>query len=139
MRKRMLLGLGAAALLVLVGVAIAFWLTEPQDGINRQSFARLRPGMTRRDAEAILGDPRDFPPLQSVNYRVLEVRGVTETKGRPNPYCEWAGKRYFIRAYLVPDEDIAGKAERPITGVDFSEWFVPSTPLWQRVRQWLRL
>jgi hypothetical protein len=53
--KRISLRLGLLVLLALVGfVGLVLWAT-PNHRINRESFARIRPGMSKNEVESIVG------------------------------------------------------------------------------------
>ena len=54
-RRRVLL-LGSAAVVV-VGLAIGVWTLWPRTAITEENAAKLRPGMTLAEVEAILGGP----------------------------------------------------------------------------------
>lgn len=55
-RRRLLLGVGAVALLGLAGFLL-LWLTSPTPGVTWENFRRLRKGMPTRHVEALLGEP----------------------------------------------------------------------------------
>jgi hypothetical protein len=54
MRKRLLLGLGLLAL-VLLGGYLVLWLTAPSHRITAEAAAKIRAGMTEQQVEGLLG------------------------------------------------------------------------------------
>jgi hypothetical protein len=54
MRKRPVLVLCWLSTVLLIG-CLALWVAWPGDRINREHFAKIQPGMTEGEVEAILG------------------------------------------------------------------------------------
>jgi hypothetical protein len=78
-RRNLLLGLGALALLGVMGLLLTPHFVTPTHAVTLANFHRLREGMTRQEVEAILGQP------------LSTVRGVT-----PHWEGEEADGRFFI-------------------------------------------
>jgi hypothetical protein len=71
-RRRLLLGAGLFLLLELTGLYI--WRNWPEPGAMPENFLRLRRGMTRREVEAIFGEPGTFGGRIEVGYPITEWR-----------------------------------------------------------------
>jgi hypothetical protein len=56
-RRRLLVGLGAVALLGVAGLLI--WSARPTPAVTWENFRLLRMGMSPKDVEALLGEPHD--------------------------------------------------------------------------------
>jgi hypothetical protein len=59
-RRRLLLGMGALALLAVTVLLLVSRALAPEPGITRENFGRLRKGMMLNRAEAMLGRPADI-------------------------------------------------------------------------------
>src|SRR5262245_31354056 len=76
MRKRQaLMVLGGVAVLLAAG-AVVQWLRPAPPGVNRESFQKIRPGMSLAEVEAILGGRPTFTTIAAARerYRQIEER-----------------------------------------------------------------
>ena len=68
-RRRLLLGVGALALLGMVGFGLFLWVTNPPR-VTLDNCRRLRQGMSVRDVEALLGEPNEVNKYAHCTFRV---------------------------------------------------------------------
>ncbi len=96
-RRLYLFGLAAAAL-ALVSAVWWFW---PRTLITRENLAKLTPGMTRTEVEAILGGPAGDYSRRADEAAVL----VSTVKPRPGVVTHWwAGNEAIILVDIGPDD-----------------------------------
>jgi hypothetical protein len=85
--RRLVLVLVAGIALLAFGV----WLLWPRTAITRENAAKILPGMTLAEVEAILGGPaRDETPKRPL---VVKIQGV-------HPDCEWNSDQVSIWLHL---------------------------------------
>src|SRR5262245_5710010 len=111
MRKRLAVYATIAFAVVIPGFWLTHWLLSPFPGVTRENCARLRPGMTVQQVEAILGGPagdrlwwvdeqgkldggdghwylsRQKPSLGSIRVRFDARKRVVRTTP-----CSWLGR-----------------------------------------------
>jgi hypothetical protein len=56
-KRRLLVGVGALVLLVVVGWLAVAWLAPSRPGITRENYERIQQGMTQHEVERLLGEP----------------------------------------------------------------------------------
>ncbi len=99
--RRLLLVVGAVALLGLAGLFLFLWLTSPTPGVTWNNFRRMRVGMSAKDVEALLGDPYDAHEFMLDGLDPLPVAK-----------CKyWRGKDVIIAlSFDTADWVVAGEA-----------------------------
>lgn len=147
-RRFLLLSLAA----VLVGLAVgtwALWSLRADTAITRQSFARIRDGMSREQVEAILGGPprdestgpvkwdpfegwegpdRDRMTPEEPQQADFEFFREPLAGGQP---VEWISDTVMIQAYFRPDGRLLERTCYPACRS-------PESPF-ERIRRWLGL
>jgi hypothetical protein len=123
-RRTFLLGIGIAV--VALAFAVTDWVVGPAPGVTEANARRIKPGMTLREVEAILG------------ARGLCVwDGTSSTIFRPHPYL-WAGPdaRVIVEFTNGGTAEEAWREQRVVrNGVTFQR-SAPSNLL-ARLRSWL--
>jgi hypothetical protein len=144
MSRRRRLPFALLAVLMLVGVGIApfvMWPTPPATAITRENAARIKPGMTRAEVEALLGGPERHEadgilkpdPGQKLAPGVAPER--VEDLMHPEVFtdasvCRWKTNNLMIVVYFGDDDRVSG--------CDcYSAQLVNPTIL-DRLRRWLR-
>jgi hypothetical protein len=112
MRKWLILGTVGTVLLV-AGVIVALLLPRPESPVNEAAAARVQPGLTEAEVEAVLGGPAG-------DYRVGS-RAVTFEVGLAPPpghvLKTWRGDDGLVLIQFGPDGRVAAVS------------FVPTPPL----------
>ena len=120
-RRRLLLTVGAVALLGVAGFAMFIWLISPTPGVTLENFRRLLEGMSTTDVEALLGEPS----------KVREsLRGTTR--------C-WQGEEVGIDLLFDADRVLFGIAVPPQPPGRFglAEYIRVDESFLDRIRRWL--
>jgi len=123
-RRRLLVGVGAVALLGVAGFASYLWLTSLAPGVTWASFRRLRLLMSSRDVEGVLGKPHE----------------TFETPAYTNK-C-WRGHEVVISATFVHDRLHSARAVPPDPqnpDTVHREYAPPDESFLDRIRRWLHL
>ncbi len=124
MSKRCLLGLLTAGVLALLACAAAPVLLPKPIRITQASCARIQPGMTRTEVEAILGaPPGNYETGRGGIVLDLYGNGVLMREGRRE---EWGGDEGFIQVGFDDNDTVLWTR------------FVPAGRRWTFIEQWLR-
>ena len=129
-RKRLLLALLALGCLAIALLWLGLWLTPPSHGITREVTARVQPGMTAAEVEAIMGMPPGFyrsDMVQGEGRHRLQTTFVVEYQGTRTMVFEvmfWYLEDASITLYLDGDGRVASIDAHFFTGP-------------QRVRRWI--
>ncbi len=120
-------------------IAAALWLLWPRTAITRENAARIQPGMTRADVEALLGgparddttgpvareDPPEFAPpdAQGRRFRItlIDLR----------PHLEWHSDEVQVWVHVDAEGRVTDCRAFPMRRTDES--------LLDRLRRWLGL
>jgi hypothetical protein len=94
-RRHRFLLLSLAA--VVVGLAPGAWLLWPRTAITWENAAKVRPGMTLDEVEAILGGPARHGTTGPVSYCLTGVEGFDPGVPRPP---EWVSDEVLVMVYL---------------------------------------
>jgi hypothetical protein len=121
-RRVLLLGSVAAA----AALALAVWALSPSSAINAENAARITPGMTLAEVEAILGGPaRD----ETDGERYVEYHeGLTEPI---IPFRQWTGPSIGIIVVFSAEDGV-------VTQFSIGPTSAAANPL-DRLRRWLGL
>ena len=90
---------------------LALWLGWPVDRIEREHFARIQPGMTQAEVEAILGSPTGKEP----NDIIICWEGLPESllvdphSFPPDKLQQWVGYRHAILIELDERGRVSGR------------------------------
>jgi hypothetical protein len=83
-----------------VALAVGFWMLWPPTHITAITWAnaaKVQPGMTLDEVEAILGGPARFDATGPVSYCLTGVEGFDPTVPRPP---EWLSDEVLVMVYL---------------------------------------
>jgi hypothetical protein len=94
--RRLLLGVGALALLALAGLLIPR-LLPPRPGVTRANYGRLHEGLTPAEVKDILGRGPDLARHQNPPSTFPLAEGC------------WEGEGFTITVYFDWDERVSGK------------------------------
>ena len=114
MCRRRLFGVGAVALLGVVGFVTFLWLTSPNPGASWDNFRRFREGMPVRDVEALLGKPCEVyesPTYPTRCWRGEEVE-ISLTFFSDTLLCGYADLSNGDREYIRRDETFLDRIRR---------------------------
>ena len=140
MTRRRVLLLGSVA--VVAAMPVAVWLLSPRTAITPENAAKIQPGMTLAEVEAILGGP---PRDETTGLITEDLTGNAAKRfSRPTDMyetcTEWSATRHsrsWLSNWLVVRVRFDGAA-----GVDKRECF-SVRPMQEsvasRLRRWLRL
>jgi outer membrane protein assembly factor BamE (lipoprotein component of BamABCDE complex) len=95
-RRLLLLALPAVA----VSLAAAMWLLRSPTAITWANAAKVQPGMTLTEVEAILGGPPRLDSCGRVSYCLTGVEGFDPTVPRPP---QWASDEVMVMVYFDAD------------------------------------
>jgi hypothetical protein len=101
--------MGATAL----AAGVSWWLSSLPSGINRQGFDMIRPGMSRRDVEAILGGPpgdythAGYNQLDTACFPLVSVGPESDVCGCRRETWRCCGR--LVAVYFRDGEAVADK------------------------------
>src|SRR5437870_3671391 len=112
-RRRMLISVSILALVAL-GIFVGGWLLQPKPRIDRAAADQIKPGMTLREVEEIIGvPPGDYgvgkgetqPTWESLQWPF---------KRPPHTTQEWLGQENAISVWIDDDGKVTGHSFQPV-------------------------
>ena len=98
MKRRLLIKLGAIALLGLAGFVAYLWWMEPTSGISRGSVWRIRQGMTKDEVNSTIGMlPGDYSSYLDGKHQLGEDGPIIGKKGHERWTNMWYSDTGIIR------------------------------------------
>ena len=98
MKRRRLMLSAIPFMLVMIGVTgIATYLMQPRTAITRANAAKIQPGMTLAEVEAILDGPARNDATGRVSYCLTGIKGFDPNVPRPP---EWLSEEVLVMVYL---------------------------------------
>ena len=107
MTKRRAAWVGAAAVAAVFAAPVGWWLLQPP-GISRAGFERIRVGMTRREVEAILGEP-EGRYRGTMAGRIIEEIPPAPDSGDDGYSALWTNGYEYVFVDYRPDGTVARK------------------------------
>jgi hypothetical protein len=114
-RRRLLL---LALPVVAVSLAAGVWVLRSPTPITWANAAKIQPGMTLTEVEAILGGPPRLDACGRVSYCLTGVEGFDPAVPRPP---QWASDEVLVMVYLDADQRVQRCVTVPVRseGQDF--------------------
>jgi hypothetical protein len=108
-RRLVLLGVPAAV----VAVALVVWLLLPRGtAITRGNAAKIQPGMTRAEVEALLGGPAG-------DYTAGRYAAAPEPVAVGGPsFSEWLGEECSVMVSFDEEDRVVRSQVRPVVNLD---------------------
>jgi hypothetical protein len=134
MTRRTWLVVAGAVVLVAISAALLMLRPNPNARITWENFEYIHEGMSRAEAEAILGTPGDYTtaPMEGRNVTVCLA---TSMPGAEVPFSQWHGNEGSIRLMFDLQDRLTWGVFDGCGPVDMGRLNIL---LWRIKRQWQR-
>src|SRR4051812_37254575 len=104
--RRAIFGVLAVLFVVGLGVAAYFFVAAEPPRITVENAARIQPGMTLAEVEAIFGVPPGTYSTRELNYIIEDIKGDDAVLRSGKRVCHWSGDDAMVMIALSDDDTV---------------------------------